>query len=75
MDALIRKALAAADAIIAEHGWPWNLNPDGVLETATEKSRLMLAMAFAKGYGYGVLEMGEEAETAMRRIIADIEKA
>lgn len=75
MDELERKALAAADGMIAEHGWPWNLNADGQLETATEKSRLMLASAFLKGYGYGVQTMGAEADAAMRQMIADIKNA
>jgi hypothetical protein len=75
MDDLERKALAAADTMIVEHGWPWNLNPDGQLETATEKSRLMLASAFLKGYGYGVQVMGAEADAAMQRMIADIRNA
>jgi hypothetical protein len=75
MDELQRKALAAADTIIAENGWPWNLNPDGQLETATDKSRLMLARGFLMGYGYGVQEMGTVAEDAMRALIADIENA
>jgi hypothetical protein len=75
MDELERTALAAADSMIAAHGWPWNLNPDGKLRAATEKSRLMLASAFLKGYGHGVHEMGTEADAAMRQLIADIENA
>jgi hypothetical protein len=75
MDELARKALATADAIIAEHGWPWNVNPDGEVQTATEKSRLMLALGFSKGYGHGVREMGTEADAAMRQLIADIKNA
>lgn len=75
MDELQSKALAAADAIITEHGWPWNVNPDGEVETATEKSRLMLALGFSEGYAHGIQVMAAEADDALRRLAEDIRNA
>ena len=47
------EALAAADAAIAEHGWPWNPNPNGAISEATEKARAMLALTWTQGYRAG----------------------
>jgi hypothetical protein len=74
-DDLERAAKRAAAAIIDERGWPWTLNEDGQLTGAGEKAVLMLMLAWAQGYGYGLQEASQLTDEALTKIIADLEGA
>jgi hypothetical protein len=75
MQDLERAAERAAATIIDEHGWPWTLNDNGEVESAGEKARLMLMLAWAQGYGYGLQEAKQLTDEALDKIIADLEGA
>ena len=67
---VMTEALTAADAIIAEHGWPWTLNENGQLEHAGEKARHMLALAYAQGLRDG----GEATVRLYGPLMGELEK-
>ena len=59
------EAFAAADRAIAEHGWPWNPNPNGAISEATEKARAMLALTWTQGYRAGATQVWEMVDPVL----------
>lgn len=66
-EGLRAEAYAAADHIIAEHGWPWVVQGGNVV-ASTDRARDFLALAFAGGVGYGSRMIGDRIDAALAEL-------
>jgi hypothetical protein len=61
-------AKSAAIKIITEHGWPWELNEDGDIETVEQKAHAMLTLAFVMGHRDGYQEHIDLVDETLSRL-------
>jgi hypothetical protein len=59
----------AASTILADHGWPWEVNTDGLLASREHKAEAMLMLAFVMGHQSGYQEHIDLVSPLLARLI------